>query len=134
MPSALSAPHFHSAEAAYDYVEARLWLNGPVCPRCGGMSVSASSAAASTRVGVYKCYQCRKPFTVRVGTIFEDSKVPLHVWLQAIFSSPAARRASAPTSFTASSASRSKPHGSCRIASAKLCARRLGAFGADGGV
>jgi hypothetical protein len=39
----------------------------------------------STRKGLYKCYQCRKPFTVRMGTIFESSKVPLHVWLQAIF-------------------------------------------------
>jgi transposase-like protein len=39
----------------------------------------------STRIGVYKCYQCRKPFTVKVGTIFEDSKVPMHIWLQAIY-------------------------------------------------
>jgi transposase-like protein len=40
---------------------------------------------ASTRQGVYKCYECRKPFTVRVGTIFEDCKVALHLWLQAIY-------------------------------------------------
>jgi hypothetical protein len=39
----------------------------------------------STRFGVYKCYECRKPFTVRIGTIFEDSKVALHLWLQAIY-------------------------------------------------
>jgi hypothetical protein len=39
----------------------------------------------STRKGLNKCYQCRKPFTVRMGTIFESSKVPLHVWLQAIY-------------------------------------------------
>jgi hypothetical protein len=39
----------------------------------------------STRIGTYKCYQCRKPFTVKVGTIFESSHVPLHIWLQAIF-------------------------------------------------
>ena len=85
MPSALSAPHFHSAEAAHDYVEARLWLNGPVCPRCGRHERIGKLGGASTRVGTYKCYKCRKPFNVRVGTIFEDSKVALNVWLQAIY-------------------------------------------------
>jgi transposase-like protein len=39
----------------------------------------------STRIGTYKCYQCRKPFTVKIGTIFEDSHVPMHIWLQAIY-------------------------------------------------
>lgn len=39
----------------------------------------------STRVGVWKCYQCRKPFTVKIGTIFEASHVPMHIWLQAIY-------------------------------------------------
>src|SRR2546429_7414413 len=39
----------------------------------------------STRIGTYKCYQCRKPFTVKVGTVFEDSHVPMRVWLQAMF-------------------------------------------------
>jgi hypothetical protein len=38
----------------------------------------------STRIGVYKCYACRKPFTVKIGTIFEASHVPMHMWLQAI--------------------------------------------------
>jgi transposase-like protein len=42
-------------------------------------------AGKSTRKGTYKCYQCRKPFTVRIGTIFEASHLPLHVWLQAIY-------------------------------------------------
>jgi transposase-like protein len=39
----------------------------------------------STRVGLRKCYDCRKPFSVRIGTIFEDSKISLNLWLQAIF-------------------------------------------------
>src|SRR5437016_6075114 len=39
----------------------------------------------STRIGAYKCYQCRKPFTVKVGTVFEDSHVPMRHWLQAIY-------------------------------------------------
>ena len=39
----------------------------------------------STRIGAYKCYQCRKPFTVKIGTIFEASHVPMNLWLQAIY-------------------------------------------------
>jgi transposase-like protein len=85
MPSALSAPHFHNEEAAYQYVEARLWPEGPVCPHCGGVERIGKMGGKSTRIGTYKCYQCRKPFTVKIGTIFEASHVPLNVWLQAMF-------------------------------------------------
>jgi transposase-like protein len=85
MASALSAPHFHNEEAAYAYVEARIWPEGPVCPHCGGVERIGKMGGKSTRVGAYKCYQCRKPFTVKIGTIFEDSKVAMHVWLQAIY-------------------------------------------------
>lgn len=84
MTSLLSAPQLHNEEAAYAYVEARLWPNGPVCPRCGGTERIGKLQGKSTRMGVYKCYACRKPFSVKVGTIFEDSKIPLRVWLQAI--------------------------------------------------
>ena len=83
--SALSAPHFHNEEAAYAYVEARLWPTGPICAHCGGFGRIGKLGGKSTRIGTYKCYQCRKPFTVKVNTIFEDSKVALNVWLQAIF-------------------------------------------------
>jgi transposase-like protein len=85
MASALSAPHFHNEEAAYAYVEKRIWPEGPVCPHCGGFDRISLMKGKSTRVGLYKCYQCRKPFTVKIGTIFEDSKVPMNVWLQAIY-------------------------------------------------
>jgi transposase-like protein len=85
MPSGLSAPHLHSEEAAYAYVEARIWPEGPVCPHCGGVERIGKMGGKSTRIGTYKCYQCRKPFTVKVGTIFEDSKVAMHIWLQAIY-------------------------------------------------
>ena len=85
MPSALSAPHFHNEEAAYAYVEARIWPQGPVCPRCGGMERNGKLAGKSTRVGTYKCYECRKPFTVKIGTIFEASHVAMHIWLQAMY-------------------------------------------------
>jgi transposase-like protein len=83
--SALSAPHLHNEEAAYAYVEARIWPNGPVCPHNGCVDRIGKMGGKSTRVGTYKCYQCRKPFTVKVGTIFEDSKVGMHIWLQAIY-------------------------------------------------
>jgi transposase-like protein len=85
MVSALSAPHFHDEQAAFDYVEARVWANGPVCPHCGGVERIKKMGGKSTRLGLYKCYQCRKPFTVRMGTIFESSHVGLHIWLQAIY-------------------------------------------------
>ncbi len=85
MASALSAPHFHHEEAAYAYVEARIWPEGPVCPHCGGVERISKMQGKSTRIGAYKCYQCRKPFTVKIGTIFEDSKVAMHIWLQAMF-------------------------------------------------
>lgn len=83
--SVLSAPHFHNEKAAYAYVEARIWPEGPVCPHCGCFGRIYELKGASTRIGVRKCGDCRKPFTVKVGTIFEASHVPLRFWLQAMF-------------------------------------------------
>lgn len=83
--SILSAPYFHNEEAAYEFVESRLWPNGPVCPHCGGCERVRKMGGKSTRIGTYKCYDCRKPLTVKVGTIFESSHVALRLWLQAIF-------------------------------------------------
>ena len=85
MSSALSAPHFHSEAAAFAYVEARIWPEGPVCPHCGGCERIGLMGGKSTRIGLYKCYQCRKPFTVKIGTIFESSHVALNIWLQAMY-------------------------------------------------
>jgi len=82
--SILSAPYFHNEEAAYKYVEERLWPRGPVCPHCGGIERNRKLQGKSTRIGVYKCYDCFKPFTVKIGTIFEASHIKLNVWLQAI--------------------------------------------------
>lgn len=83
--SILSAAYFHNEEAAYAFVEARVWANGRVCPHCGEIGRSGALTGKSTRIGVYKCYGCRKPFTVKVGTIFESSHIKLNLWLQAIF-------------------------------------------------
>jgi len=83
--SILSQPHFHNEEAAYKFVESRIWPKGPVCPHCGGVERNRKMQGASTRIGAYKCYDCRKPFTVKIGTIFESSHIKLNLWLQAIF-------------------------------------------------
>lgn len=85
MASYLSAPHFHDEEAAYAFVEAALWPSGPVCPHCGCVERIGKMGGKSTRIGTYKCYDCRKPFTVKVNTIFEASHVKMHLWLQAIY-------------------------------------------------
>ena len=83
--SVLSRPEFHNEEAAYAYVEARIWPTGAICPHCGGVERIGKMGGKSTRIGAYKCYQCRKPFTVKVGTIFESSHVKMNIWLQAIY-------------------------------------------------
>lgn len=86
--SVLSKPYFHGEEAAFRFVEGLIWSNGPVCPKCGGVDrISAIKANPEKRVryGLKKCGQCKSQFTVRMGTIFEESKLPLHQWLQAIY-------------------------------------------------
>lgn len=83
--SALSRPYLHDEKAAYAFVESQLWADGRPCPHCGVLDESTALKGKSTRIGVYKCRACRKPFTVKVGTIFEASHIKLHVWLQAIY-------------------------------------------------
>jgi transposase-like protein len=87
MQSALNAPHLWNEEAAIAYVESRLWPDGPVCPHCGTVNEATPLKGKTTRPGLWKCRvkECRKPFTVRMGTIFESSHVPMHIWLQAIY-------------------------------------------------
>jgi transposase-like protein len=79
-----TAPQVVTQEAAFAYVEARLWPNGPICPHCGETRRIGRLNGKTTRPGLRKCYSCKKPFTVRMGTIFEDSHLPLHLWLQII--------------------------------------------------
>jgi transposase-like protein len=82
----LSEDRFQNEDAAFAHVEALLWPNGPVCPHCGNADAARISKATgeTTRKGLYNCKECRKPFTVRMGTIFESSHLPLHLWLQII--------------------------------------------------
>lgn len=81
--SFLSAPYFHDEAAAYAELEATLWPNGPVCPRCSGMA--RITTVKGGRIGLYRCGPCKRQFTVKVGTVFESSHVPLHQWLQAVY-------------------------------------------------
>ena len=82
--SVLNAPHFQNEAAAFAYVEAALWPHGPICAHCGETARIGALKGKTTRPGLYKCYACKKPFTVRMGTIFESSHLPLHLWLQVI--------------------------------------------------
>jgi len=84
--SVLNAPRFLTEAAAFDHVEAMLWPQGPVCPHCRNADQKRIGrlSGKTTRMGLRKCYACKKPFTVRMGTIFEDSHLPLHLWLQII--------------------------------------------------
>jgi transposase-like protein len=84
--SVLNADHFQNEDAAFAFVESRLWQHGPTCPHCGNADVKRIKklAGKTTRRGLHKCYECGKPFTVRMGTIFESSHLPLHLWLQVI--------------------------------------------------
>lgn len=81
----LTNPIYQNAEAAREHLEALNWPNGPVCPHCGNVDQARITklAGKSTRPGVYKCNECRAPFSVTVGTVFERSKIGLHKWVAA---------------------------------------------------
>src|SRR6202163_221165 len=83
--SVIEAKALQNEAAAIAWVESKVWPAGPVCPHCGGFDRIGKMAGKATRIGLYKCYQCRKQFTVKVGTVFEDSHVPMNLWLQAMY-------------------------------------------------
>jgi len=82
--SVFNAPQFQTEAAAFTYVEAKLWPDGPFCPHCGECERVGRLTGKTTRIGLHKCYSCKGQFTVRQGTIFESSHLPLHLWLQVI--------------------------------------------------
>ncbi len=94
--SVLSKPYFHDEAAAFAFVERIIWNGEPVCPHCGVVGRAYALKAVRSkpskknpegvvRHGLKKCGACRSQFTVRIGTIFEESHLPLHKWLQAIY-------------------------------------------------
>lgn len=76
---------YRDANKAREHLEAIHWPNGPICPHCGNCDTTriTKMTGKSTRPGVYKCNECRGPFTVTVGTVFERSKIGLHKWVLA---------------------------------------------------
>jgi transposase-like protein len=85
--SHLSNPIFHDETKARKWLEARIWANGRMCPHCGSVDSSTALEGSAHRPGVYQCNEkeCRKQFTVTVGTLFERSKIPLDKWLMATY-------------------------------------------------
>ena len=81
---------YPDAESARVYFESRRWPDGVVCPHCGGCE--RISARKGKRIGYYRCGDCKEEFTVRTGTIFERSHVPLHKWLYAMYLVVTARK------------------------------------------
>ena len=81
--SVFNQPHFQDADAARDYLESVRWANGVVCPHCGVIDKFYKLTGTAHRPGLYKCSECREQFSVTVGTVFEASKIKLHIWMQA---------------------------------------------------
>jgi transposase-like protein len=83
------AQHFSDEDKAREFIEKLRWPDGPVCPHCGlvnqayKLEPKPSKKGKHVRKGVWKCAGCREQFSVTVGTIFEDSHIPLHKWLLA---------------------------------------------------
>jgi transposase-like protein len=79
---------FVDEEKAREFLEKKRWPNGPICPHCSSTKIYTLTAKLGSRrpvrPGVYKCAACREQFTVRIGTIFEESKIPLRKWLMAL--------------------------------------------------
>jgi transposase-like protein len=78
---------FPDQETARVYLESRLWPNGVRCPVCG-----TGDRITTRKGGFYRCNQCKEDFTVRTGTIFERSHVPLHKWIYAMYLVVTARK------------------------------------------
>src|ERR1700692_3333901 len=89
MTANLQNPIFTDDAKAREWLEARVWPNGPVCPHCGNTDQDKITGLKGNahRPGVYQCNEpaCREQFTVTVGTVFERSKIPLTKWLAALF-------------------------------------------------
>ncbi|WP_424360881.1 IS1595 family transposase [Methylocystis parvus] len=89
--SVLSKPYFHDEAKAFEHVEKILWPLGPVCPHCGSVSEKHYDLR-KTRMGLRKCRDCRKQFTVKVGTVFESAHIPLNKMLQAVYLMTASKK------------------------------------------
>ena len=87
----LSNPIFHNETKARAYLESLRWADGRFCPHCGEAE-RTSPAKAKDRKGLYVCLSCKKQFTVRVGTVFERSHIPLHKWAAGFYLMAASKK------------------------------------------
>lgn len=78
-------------QAARKFIEAGRWNGTPCCPHCGDVNVYRMTGATAERRGLWRCRGCKRQFTVRVGTIYEDSKFPLRMWCKAFWEVGAAK-------------------------------------------
>src|SRR6266850_2869714 len=93
MTSNLQNPIFQDDDKAREWLEARVWPTGPVCPHCGVTSEHVTKLEdGKHRPGLYQCNECREQFTVTVKTVFERSKLPLTKWLAALFLMTASKK------------------------------------------
>ena len=86
--SVLSRPEFHSEEAAFAHLEKIVWGGTAVCPHCGGVdriTKVKANVEKRVRLGLWRCGDCKKQFTVKVGTVFEHMRLPLHKAMQAVY-------------------------------------------------
>lgn len=86
--SVLSKHYFHDEAAAFAHLESVIWSGTPTCPHCGAcdrISAITPNEARRVRMGLKKCGHCKKQLTVKVGTVFEHARMPLHKMLQAVF-------------------------------------------------
>lgn len=77
---------FVTETACIDYLECLRWPDGPVCPRCGKEAYALNSRR------IYKCSSCLRQFSIRTGTLFDSSRIPLQKWFLALFLLPKYRR------------------------------------------
>lgn len=83
--SNLNKDYFYDEEKAIKFLESVIWKDGVVCPHCSVIDRAPLLRGKSTRIGLRKCLECRKQFTVRINTIFESSHIPIYKWLQASY-------------------------------------------------
>jgi transposase-like protein len=93
MTANLQNPIFQDNDKAREWLEARVWPNGPVCPHCGCTEGMVTRLMGKEhRPGVFQCNGCREQFTVTVKTVFERSKLPLSKWMAALFLMTASKK------------------------------------------
>jgi transposase-like protein len=86
--SVLSRPHFHDEAKAFEHLERVIWNGEPVCPHCGctaRITKVKANPEKRIRLGLWRCGDCKKQFTVKVGTVFEHARLPLNKALQAVY-------------------------------------------------